>query len=143
MAVIVSDPKSVRLLTAVACLHIADTRQDAGSIAQVAQFTVCNSLARQRSCDKEETAGMSGWASNDRRERSPLLGRSDSSFGKGRPPSQSRYSRERLLRLNCFTLIHRIKRDIQSLCDTPLSTRVGVVLTKPQERKELMFNTGI
>ncbi|KAL7006135.1 hypothetical protein EMMF5_004255 [Cystobasidiomycetes sp. EMM_F5] len=82
---------------------------------------------------------MSGWASNDRRERSPLLGRSDSSFGKGRPPSQSRYSRERLLRLNCFTLIHRIKRDIQSLCDTPLSTRVGVVLTKPQERKELIL----
>lgn len=69
---------------------------------------------------------MSGWngSSGFHDERSPLINRSGAGASGPRQPSRSRYTKERLLRLNCFTLIHRIKKDIESLCDTPLSLRV-------------------
>ena len=46
-------------------------------------------------------------------ERRPLL----------RSRTSAKYTKERLSQINCFELIHRIKRDVTTLCDTPLNTK--------------------
>ena len=54
----------------------------------------------------------------NRDERDPLL--------QAQRPSPNRsyiYTKERLDRINCFDLIYRIKRDVETLCDTPLNTK--------------------
>ena len=51
-------------------------------------------------------------------ERSPLM--------QTQRPSPNRsyiYTRERLERINCFSLVWRIKRDVEALCDTPLNVK--------------------